>query len=177
MSDRNPKFAEQLAAVRPTTRHLVNSILFDAWPNDAAAIDFGIDNQKHYEALYFPIRKGEITPETLDAAINDGQRLTALVREAASNPHKDVEFHTALDLILGRNDKTEHRTTFLSPLDAADFWWCQGLTPPWDAQAGPDRSAATAKDEKVSLRDLQSGSQKQDKREEHQRAKSHDIER
>src|SRR5258707_880840 len=100
-----------------------------------------------------------------------------MVGEGASNPHKDVEFHTALDLILGRNGKTKPRTTFLSPLDAADFWWCQGLTPPWEAQAGPDRAAATAKDGKVSLRDLRSGSQEQDKREGQQKVKTHDIER
>jgi len=104
MSDRNPKFAEQLAAARPTTRRLVASILFDVWPSHAAAVDFGIDTQKHYEALYFPIREGEITPETLDAALGDGPKLTALVREAASNPHKDVEFHTSWDLILGRSN-------------------------------------------------------------------------
>jgi hypothetical protein len=103
MSDRNPKFAEQLASARPTTRHLVTSILLDAWPNHAAAVDFGIDTQKQYEALYFPIRQGEITPETLDAALGDGPKLTALAREAASNPHKDVEFHTSWDLILGRD--------------------------------------------------------------------------
>ena len=63
MSDRNPKFAEQLAAARPTTRHLVGSILFDAWPNLASAVDFGIESQKHYEALYFPIREAEIMPK------------------------------------------------------------------------------------------------------------------
>ena len=103
MSDRNPKFAEQLASVRPTTRHLVSSILLDAWPNHAAVVDFGIDSQKHYEALYFPIREGEISPTALDAALGDGAKLTALLREAASNPHKDVEFHTSWDLILGRD--------------------------------------------------------------------------
>jgi hypothetical protein len=106
MSDRNPKFAEQLAAARPTTRHLVGSILFDAWPNLASAVDFGIESQKHYEALYYPLRAGEITPETLDAALGDGQKLTALVREAASNPHKDVKFHTSWDSIPGRGDST-----------------------------------------------------------------------
>ena len=116
MSDRNPKFAEQLAAARPTTRHLVSSILHDAWPNHAAAVDFGIDSQKHYEALYFPIREGEITPETLDAALGDGQKLTALVREAASNPHKDVEFHTSWDLILGRDSSRTAEKTGLEEL-------------------------------------------------------------
>lgn len=102
MSDKPMKFAEQLASVRPTTRHLVTSILFDAWPNNATVVDFGIDSQKHYEALYFPIREGEISPAALDAALGDGPKLTALTREAASNPHKDVEFHTSWDLILGR---------------------------------------------------------------------------
>jgi hypothetical protein len=103
MSDKHTKFAEQLLLVRPTTRSLVTSILLDAWPNDAAAVDFGIDSQKHYESLYFPIRKGEITPKALDEALDDGQKLTALTREVASNPHKDVEFHTSWDLILGRD--------------------------------------------------------------------------
>jgi hypothetical protein len=65
----------------------------------------------------------------------------------------------------------------LSPPDAADFWWCQGLTPPWAAQSDQDRSAATEKEGKLSLRDLRNGSQEQDKRKEHQKAKSHDIER
>ena len=158
MSDRNPKFAEQLAAARPTTRHLVSSILLDAWPNHAAVVDFGIDSQKHYEALYFAIREGEITPETLDAALGDGPKLTALTREAASNPHKDVEFHTSWDLILGR-----HSDHLLSAPDAGDFWRCQGLTPPNDG--------------KLSLRDLQNGSREQDESKEQQKAKSHDLER
>ena len=116
MSDRNPKFAEQLAAARPTTRHLVTSILLDAWPNHAAVVDFGIDSQKHYEALYFPIREGEITPKVLDAALGDGPKLTALVREAASNPHKDVEFHTSWDLILGRASSRTAETIGLDEL-------------------------------------------------------------
>ncbi len=102
MSDKRTKFAEQLASVQPTTRHLVTSILFDAWPNHAAVVDFGIDSQKHYEALYYPIRAAEILPEALDAALGDGPQLTAMVRDAASNPHKDVEFHTSWDVILGR---------------------------------------------------------------------------
>ncbi len=72
------------------------------WPSLPAILDFGIDSQKHYEALYFPIRAQEISPKALDAALGDGPKLTALVREAASNPHKDVEFHTSWDLILGR---------------------------------------------------------------------------
>src|SRR6266849_1609629 len=119
MSNRHKKFAEQLLSVRPTTRSLVTSILMDAWPNHAAVVDFGIDSQKHYEALYFPIREAEIMPKALDAALGDGPKLTALVRETASNPHKDVEFHTSLDLIFGRGS---FRTKDLSLPDAGDFW-------------------------------------------------------
>jgi hypothetical protein len=103
MSNKHTKFAEQLLSVRPTTRNLVTSILVDAWPNHAAIVDFGIDSQKHYEALYFPIREAEIMPKVLDAALGDGPKLTELARESASNPHKDVEFHTSWDLILSRD--------------------------------------------------------------------------
>ena len=102
MSDKHTKFAEQLLSVRPTTRTLVTSILMDSWPSHAAVCDFGIDSQKHYEALYYPIREAEIMPSALDAALGDGPKLTELVRESANNPHKDVEFHTSWDLILCR---------------------------------------------------------------------------
>ena len=102
MSSKHTTFAEQLLSVRPTTRNLVTSMLSDSWPSHGAVVDFGIDTQKHYEALCFPIREAEIMPKVLDAALGDGPKLTALTREAASNPHKDVEFHTSWDLILGR---------------------------------------------------------------------------
>ena len=102
MSSRHKEFAEQLLSVRPVTRSLVTSILMDAWPNHAAIVDFGIDSQKHYESLYYPIREAEIMPKALDAALGDGPKLTAMTREAASNPHKDVQFHTSWDVVLGR---------------------------------------------------------------------------
>ena len=130
--DKDAEFTKQLGQVRPTTRNLVEAVMRDAWPSDAAEIDFGIDSQKHYEALYFPIREGEILPKALDEALGHGEKLTGLVRDAASNPHKDVEFHTALDLIFGRGSSMA--AGCFSRLDAADFWWCQGLTPPWVAQ-------------------------------------------
>jgi hypothetical protein len=136
MSDRNPKFAEQLSAARPTTRHLVTSILFDAWPNHAAAVDFGIDSQKHYEALYFPIREGEITPEALDAALGDGPKLTALARESASNPHKDVEFHTSWDLILSRDSSRAAEKISLNDLRSNN---AERRTPDRELVQGHDR--------------------------------------
>jgi hypothetical protein len=107
MSTRHTKFAEQLLSVRPVTRDLVTSILIDAWPGHAAVVDFGIDTQKHYEALYHPIREAEIMPKALDAALGDGPALTAMIRQASSNPHKDVTFSTSWDLILGRQTEQD----------------------------------------------------------------------
>jgi hypothetical protein len=103
IDQRHKELAEQLLSVRPTTRNLVTSILMDAWPSHAAIVDFGIDSQKHYEALYYPIREAEIMPKALDAALGHGEKLTAMTRDAASNPHKDVQFNTSWDVILGRN--------------------------------------------------------------------------
>jgi hypothetical protein len=99
---RHKQLATELLSVRPTTRNLVTSVLMDTWPSHAAVVDFGIDSQKHYEALYYPIRDAEIMPKELDGALGHGEKLTAMTREAASNPHKDVAFHTSWDVVLGR---------------------------------------------------------------------------
>lgn len=99
--DRAP-FDEQLAKVRPVTRNLIESVMQDGWPRAAAIVDFGIDSQKNYESLYYPIRNEEIAPAVLDAAMGHGAKLTELVRGAPSNPHKDIEFHTSWDELLGR---------------------------------------------------------------------------
>ncbi len=101
-NDRHVEFLGQLEQVRPVTRNLIGALMLDAWPNHAAIVDFGIDSQKHYEALYYPIREGEILPQSLDEALGHGEKLTALARGAASNPHKDVEFYTSWDIMLGR---------------------------------------------------------------------------
>jgi hypothetical protein len=85
--------------IRDTTRNLVEAILLDVWPRPAAVVDFGLDSQAHYEALYYPVRKGEITPEQLDAALGKGAELTALAREAPSNPHKEIAFRTSWDAL------------------------------------------------------------------------------
>jgi hypothetical protein len=95
-------FQSQLKIVRPVTRDLINALLFDAWPGNAAVIDFGLESQQHYEALYYPIRAGEILPQALDDALGDGERLTALVQSARHNPHKDVQFYTSYDSMAGK---------------------------------------------------------------------------
>jgi hypothetical protein len=133
MNNRHKEFAEQLLSVRPVTRSLVTSILVDAWPNHSAIIDFGIDSQRHFEALYYPIREAEIMPKALDAALGDGPKLTALTREAFSNPHKDVEFHTSWDVVLGRETPRPEPKMALSELR-------NGTSPEVEATAlGKDR--------------------------------------
>ncbi|MHC5540894.1 hypothetical protein ACYOEI_21945 [Singulisphaera rosea] len=95
-------FETQLAEVRPATKNLVAAILIDVWPSAGVIVDFGLDSQEHYEALYYPIRQGEISPKVLDAALGDGQKLTELVRAAPSNPHKEIAFLTSWDVVFGR---------------------------------------------------------------------------
>ena len=87
----------QVASVRPVTANLVESMMFDAWPRSAAICDFGLNSQSHYEAIYYPLRNGEITAEALDAALGDGPALTKLVNDAPSNPHKGIKFTTPYD--------------------------------------------------------------------------------
>jgi hypothetical protein len=85
--------------IRDTTRNLINAVLFDVWPRAGAIVDFGLDSPEHYEALYYPLRHGEISPEQVDAALGDGGKLTALVNAAPHNPHQGIVFHTAWDAL------------------------------------------------------------------------------
>lgn len=110
---RQDEFLKQREQVRPVTRNLIDAVMFDTWPSHTAIVDFGIDSQQHYEALYYPLREAEIMPKALDAALGDGEKLTMLARQSASNPHKDIEFSTSWDVVLGRdwpsNAPTQHR--------------------------------------------------------------------
>jgi len=83
--------------VRPVTQDLFSSLMLDEWPRMAARVDFGLDTQEHYEALYYPVRAGEITVDQLEAALGSGPQLTALARAARSNPHREIVFRTAWD--------------------------------------------------------------------------------
>jgi hypothetical protein len=96
------QFTQELEKVRPVTRNLIESVMLDVWPRNAAIVDFGLDSQKHYESLYYPIRELEIMPLALDKANGHGQKLTEMVRQSPSNPHKDVEFRTSWDEIYMR---------------------------------------------------------------------------
>jgi len=98
--------------IRDTTRNLVEAIWLDVWPRAGAIVDFGLDSQLHYEALYYGVREGDITIEALDAALGKGDKLTALARSAPSNPHKDVEFHTSWDGLMPEQESASQNDSF-----------------------------------------------------------------
>jgi hypothetical protein len=92
-----------MTAIRNTMQNLVEANWGDEWPRHGAFVDFGLRSQAHYEAIYYGLRDGQITPEQLDAALGDGEKLTTLARAARSNPLRDVLFHTSWDgLLCGR---------------------------------------------------------------------------
>ena len=91
--------------LRDTTRNLVEAIWADEWPRNGALVDFGIRTQAHYEALYYGVREGQITPGQLDAALGQGQALTALARAARSNPHRGLVFRTDWDDLRDEEEK------------------------------------------------------------------------
>ncbi len=72
--------------IRDTTRNLVESLMLDVWPRAGAIVDFGLKSQEHYEALYYPVREGEISPEQLDAALGKGEKLTVLGAQPGAIP-------------------------------------------------------------------------------------------
>jgi hypothetical protein len=112
-----------LRPVRDTTRNLIEAIRLDTWPRAGAIVDFGINSQQHYEALYYGVREGEITPQALDAALGNGAKLTALVQSAASNPHREIVFRTDWDGLypgLGSTEATKANRTTPSPSEIAE---------------------------------------------------------
>jgi hypothetical protein len=82
-----------------TTAHsLVQAVLMDAWPSTPACVDYGLATQAHYEALYYPIRRDEVTAEQLHTACLQGSdALTTLARSLPSNPHKTLAFTSPYD--------------------------------------------------------------------------------
>lgn len=90
--DEEIDFIEQLEQVRPVTRNLIESVMLDSWPDHAAIVDFGIDSQEHYEALYYPFWEGDISAEQLDEARGNGEKLIELVFKAPNNPHRFITF-------------------------------------------------------------------------------------
>ena len=80
-----------------TADALHEAVMDDAWPSCGAVVDFDLRDQEHYEALYYPIREGEITLEELREIVGDGKKITEKVNACPSNPHKGIVFRTAYD--------------------------------------------------------------------------------
>lgn len=91
--------------IRPVTQDCYESLMMDEWPRAAAICDFGIDSQKHYEALYDPIRKGEIKIEDLERVLGSGPAITELVNQCPANRYKGIVFETAWDDIQEEDDE------------------------------------------------------------------------
>lgn len=93
-----------MGRVRPLTEQMAAAIMRDEFPQSMGVlVDFGLDGwgggdpQQRYEALYYPVRAGEISMDALDAALGDGPALTRLVNDCPSNPHKGIVFATVYD--------------------------------------------------------------------------------
>ena len=84
-------------AIRRVTNSPVTAVLFDVWPARADTTDFGIRTQDHHESLHHRLRHGDISLESLDAALGEGHKLAEPVKGAAYNPHLGVVFRTAWD--------------------------------------------------------------------------------
>lgn len=78
---------------RPVARRLYEAVAFDLFPDSPAVLaDFFITDQEHYEALYHPIRAGEITVEDLDRVLGDPKAITEIVNRSESNPYPGIVF-------------------------------------------------------------------------------------
>jgi hypothetical protein len=111
-----------LGRVRPVTRGLIEAIALDMPPTPAAANDFGIVSQQHYEALYYPLRNDEITFKQLDEAYGNRPKLTELANAARSNPHKGIVFETPWEHILGKPEKPGPREQSATPKESASLF-------------------------------------------------------
>jgi hypothetical protein len=102
-----------LSKIRPVTKHLWDAIWFDSYPAPAAYVDFGIDTDDHFLALYNAVRAGDIDHEQLDAVLGDGAKITALVNSVEGCNPKGLVFKTDWDFF--REAMDEQRTKSAEP--------------------------------------------------------------
>jgi len=82
-----------IEAARPTAQRTYVALTLDMWPDSPAAIaDFWLTDQEHYEALYYPVRAGQITVEDLDRVLGDPEAITGLAASMPANPHRNIVF-------------------------------------------------------------------------------------
>jgi hypothetical protein len=103
--------------IRSCTKRLVECLFWDVALTPAVSVDFGVESPNHYRALravvFAPVEPAaEPTPEAveaalrrrilaLDAALGQGTRLNALVRQYAPQYADVVRFETFPDVHAG----------------------------------------------------------------------------
>jgi hypothetical protein len=105
--------------IRPATKHLVACLLADRPLTPASILDFGVDSPDQYRALKAVLLSESAFSETdleggraleelrkrmlaLEAALGNGSRLNALVKQYAPEYVGRVQFQTEWDVLLGR---------------------------------------------------------------------------
>jgi hypothetical protein len=115
--------------LRPATQNLVTAVMLDMWPRQPAIAVFGIRSQAHLEALYYPLRHGDFTPEQVNAALGNGPKLTELVNAAPHNPHKGIVFRTDWDALPPGPERQGTKAALPSPDKPA-----KGPSHPWPSE-------------------------------------------
>src|SRR4051812_36613464 len=108
--------------IRPMTRHMAISLLFDLPLAPPELCDFGVDTANHYRALKEVLFGVSASDEEsindhkayqalcervkeLDQAYGNGPMLNTLVRKYASEYAQVVYFHTNWDEVFGRTEE------------------------------------------------------------------------
>ena len=86
---------EQKPKIRPVTISMLEALMLDSWPSEAACTDFGIDTWLHLGALAHAYHCDDVTPEQFDAALGKGAEIQKLISK--DNPYGHVTFHTFWD--------------------------------------------------------------------------------
>ena len=82
--------------VSPMTERLIDILVLDVWPGNDAVVDFGIESDRHLMALQFAVREELVTPQELEAARCNGEKLNEIALRG-DNPYRDVVFRTSWD--------------------------------------------------------------------------------
>jgi hypothetical protein len=102
--------------LKSSTSYLLEAISTGTEPRDAAKVDFGIESEKHFEALSHSVLNGKITPEMLDASLGNGAALTHLVKNDRTNPHRGIVFETGWHELLRQRipaERAEEKASIL----------------------------------------------------------------
>jgi hypothetical protein len=89
--------------IRSLTRDLIEALLRDEWPSNAACVDFGILSPAHLGALQYAVIQDGVTAEKLDAALGKGAELQKLI--GPGNRYRYVTFCTDWDDMPGEPEE------------------------------------------------------------------------